>query len=44
MLNFTAALMDVAMNEPKGDVDQGCPEGACENKRDDEVGCCHDGQ
>jgi hypothetical protein len=43
MFKLTAALMDVAVNKPKGDVDQGCTEDTGEDQGDDEVRGCHNG-
>jgi hypothetical protein len=44
MLKFITALMDVTVDKPEGDVDQGCAKYASKNKGDDEIGGRHDRQ
>ena len=42
VLQFVAALVDVAMDVPKAEIDECCTENTSENKGDYEISRCHD--
>jgi hypothetical protein len=44
VLKFITALIDVTVDKPEGDVDQGCAKDASKNKGDNEIGGRHDRQ